>query len=525
MFTKNTKIRILAAVVSAFMLAAFTPAPPASAVDATVSATLTGVGSISFTSAMDDRGYPTANYVKFVAQSDGLYQVSTDGARLALYFLLDKNASATNITGNGQDTGSKYEAGTNKLTGRDFSVCTVFLFKGEYYLELNKAGNRNEPVNVTVEAKKVTPHFGAEEREPNSTKDTAIAFAVGAKAVGYINGIYDDGSRDEYDWYVFHSEKGVEINLRLEMWGNDYYGLYNSVNFEMVLYGSDGDKRVAYDYEHGWNGVDNVGYYNITATLPESGNYYICVWNRNDQCSYTLTEGDGTAPILDVPGVNAYKPASLAPIQSGAKIILPTSTGGIGFRIYRNGVVYEELVTGGVYVDVNVTPGEKYVYTICEVFANGTTGELSQALEMTAPENLLGSEIKGKKGYILMAIDSPFMSVNGEEREIDPGRGTAPTLISDRTMVPIRAIVEAMGGTVGWNDAERRIDLAYGGHSVTMRLDSRDIVADGAPKSMDVTPTVKNGRTLLPIRFAAENLGCEIEWIGSTREIVIVFFA
>jgi hypothetical protein len=524
MFTKNKKIgKILAIALTALTLAAIFPPPPATAADATVSATLTGVGSISFTSAMDDRGYPIASYVKFAAQSDGLYQVSTDGARLALYFLLDKNASETNITGNGQDTGSKYEDGTNKLTGRDFSVCTVFLFKGEYYFELYKAGKHNEPVNITVEAKKVTPHFGAEEREPNSSKGDALTFAVGAKAVGYINGIYDDGSRDNYDWYVFHAEKGVEINLRLEMWGHNPIGLYNSVDFEMALYGSDGDKRIAYDYDRGWNGVDNVGYSNIRATLPESGNYYICVWGRSKQCSYTLTEGAGTAPILDVPGANAYRPASLTPIKSGAKIILPTSTGGIGFRIYRNDTVYEELVTGGVYVDVNVTPGEKYVYTICEVFSNGTTGELSQALEMTAPEDLLGSEIQGKKGYILMAIDSPFMSVNGEEREIDPGRGTAPTLISDRTMVPIRAIVEAMGGTVGWNEAERKIDLAYGGHSVTMRLDSKDITADGAPKSMDVAPTVKNGRTLLPIRFAAENLSCEIEWIGSTREIVIVF--
>jgi hypothetical protein len=41
---------------------------------------------------------------------------------------------------------------------------------------------------------------------------------------------------------------------------------------------------------------------------------------------------------------------------------------------------------------------------------------------------------------------------------------------------------------------------------------------------MDVAPAIVNDRTLLPIRFAAENLGCEIEWIGSSREIVIVFF-
>lgn len=43
----------------------------------------------------------------------------------------------------------------------------------------------------------------------------------------------------------------------------------------------------------------------------------------------------------------------------------------------------------------------------------------------------------------------PRMTINGVEKEIDPCRGTVPVIINDRTLLPVRAIVEEMGGTVG----------------------------------------------------------------------------
>ena len=40
---------------------------------------------------------------------------------------------------------------------------------------------------------------------------------------------------------------------------------------------------------------------------------------------------------------------------------------------------------------------------------------------------------------------------------------------------------------------------------------------------MDIAPEIINGRTMLPLRFVAENVGCLVEWIGSTKEVVIVY--
>jgi hypothetical protein len=107
--------------------------------------------------------------------------------------------------------------------------------------------------------------------------------------------------------------------------------------------------------------------------------------------------------------------------------------------------------------------------------------------------------------------------------EIDPGRDTTPVLLNNRTLVPIRAIVETIDGSVDWDETEQKITLAANGRRVEMWLERNDILADGESYSIDVAPTIVNDRTMLPIRFVAENLGCQIEWIGSTQEVIIVF--
>ena len=123
----------------------------------------------------------------------------------------------------------------------------------------------------------------------------------------------------------------------------------------------------------------------------------------------------------------------------------------------------------------------------------------------------------------MMKLESPMLSVDGIEQEIDPGRGTAPIIITGRTMVPIRAVVEAMGGEVGWDQGSQKITLKARGNLVEMWMNKTDITINGAAKKMDVAPVAKDGRTFVPVRFAAENLNCKVDWINSTKEAVIVY--
>jgi hypothetical protein len=128
-----------------------------------------------------------------------------------------------------------------------------------------------------------------------------------------------------------------------------------------------------------------------------------------------------------------------------------------------------------------------------------------------------------EQNFIILQIDNPNMSVNGEFQEIDPGRGTTPMIISSRSMVPIRAVVEELDGTVSWDGSSQQITLTANGNTVVMWIDKNEILVNGNRYTIDVAPTIVNGRTYVPIRFATENLNTKVYWINSTREAVIIY--
>ena len=122
---------------------------------------------------------------------------------------------------------------------------------------------------------------------------------------------------------------------------------------------------------------------------------------------------------------------------------------------------------------------------------------------------------------ILMKQDDPWMSVNAVRQEIDPGRGTAPLNIGGRILVPIRAIIEAFDGEINWDEDSEQISIAANGHQVSMWLNKQEISVDGQNKTMDIAPQSIAGRTMVPLRFAAENVGCEVTWLPESSEIIL----
>jgi len=118
----------------------------------------------------------------------------------------------------------------------------------------------------------------------------------------------------------------------------------------------------------------------------------------------------------------------------------------------------------------------------------------------------------------ILKINSPNMTVDGKVQKVDGDRGTTPILRSSRTLVPIRAIVEAMGGKVGWEARSRTVSLAANGQSVEMNINNKNFKANGGAKTMDTAPMIENARTYVPLRFSAENLNCQVDWINSTKE-------
>ncbi len=122
---------------------------------------------------------------------------------------------------------------------------------------------------------------------------------------------------------------------------------------------------------------------------------------------------------------------------------------------------------------------------------------------------------------IQLKIDSPLMLVNNEEKSIDEN-GTVPVIVNGRTLLPIRAVVEEIGGSVEWNGDTRTVDLQSGDNNIKLEIDSTTAYLNNGPYTLDTPPAIIGGRTMLPIRFIAESFGLEVNWSGEEQTVTIV---
>ncbi|SFH77498.1 Copper amine oxidase N-terminal domain-containing protein [Tindallia magadiensis] len=222
--------------------------------------------------------------------------------------------------------------------------------------------------------------------------------------------------------------------------------------------------------------------------------------------------------------------------DAGNRMEWPKVSGALGYRIFRSTdpnqlgeSVTDFFIEELPFIDVNIQPNTDYHYTVKPVLREANPlqnieeelGEAIATYTVRSSSNIISST--AQRSFIVLTIDKPHMIVNGVAEEIDPGRGTVPIITSGRTMVPIRAIVEAMGGTVGWDGGESKITLNARGNQVEMWLNRNEIRANGSMGRMDVAPVSIGGRTFVPLRFSTDNLDARAEWINSTREVVIIF--
>lgn len=121
---------------------------------------------------------------------------------------------------------------------------------------------------------------------------------------------------------------------------------------------------------------------------------------------------------------------------------------------------------------------------------------------------------------IILTINKPTMLVNDTETNIDE-EGTAPVIINDRTLLPVRAVVEAMGGSVEWNGNSRTVTLTKNEDTIRLTIDSDKAFLNDDSITLDTAPIIINERTMLPIRFIAESFNFNVEWNEQAQEVII----
>lgn len=100
-----------------------------------------------------------------------------------------------------------------------------------------------------------------------------------------------------------------------------------------------------------------------------------------------------------------------------------------------------------------------------------------------------------------------------------------PEITNGRTMVPVRAIAQALGYEVAFDDSTRTVQLSKDGVRMEMIIDRNGLkrTAKGRQWSTetDAVPYIKQDRTYVPIRFIAEEIGLDVQWDNATRTAIL----
>lgn len=100
----------------------------------------------------------------------------------------------------------------------------------------------------------------------------------------------------------------------------------------------------------------------------------------------------------------------------------------------------------------------------------------------------------------------------------------APPIIKDgRTLVPLRFISEAFGAKLTWDPVFQIIDIVLGNDTIRLQIGKNFASVNNKKIAMDTAPIIDHGRTMVPVRFISEALGAEVVWDDATKTVTIIY--
>ncbi|KJS75619.1 MAG: hypothetical protein JL56_07290 [Desulfotomaculum sp. BICA1-6] len=171
---------------------------------------------------------------------------------------------------------------------------------------------------------------------------------------------------------------------------------------------------------------------------------------------------------------------------------------------------------------------------VWKLYSQGkTVDEIKQALlsnsenqqdDITPEDNIAWEELTPvKPGVITVVVflnqKNYSVSLDGtwQEGQLD----TAPTINNQRTLIPLRGVMEHFGAKVEWIPERKQIILQHENKEVVLTPGSTEALIDGQAVKLDVPAKVVNGRILIPLRFVSEQIGMDVKWDGKTQNITI----
>ncbi len=130
-------------------------------------------------------------------------------------------------------------------------------------------------------------------------------------------------------------------------------------------------------------------------------------------------------------------------------------------------------------------------------------------------------------GYITMTLDNEEVKFSTVSLIIDNELVTSdvpPVIYNERTLVPLRIIAENLGANLNWNGETKEVVIRSGSNKIILTIDSENAIVNGNKILLDdygTTAKLIDNRTMVPLRFVAEELDVNVKWNGETRTVAL----
>lgn len=247
----------------------------------------------------------------------------------------------------------------------------------------------------------------------------------------------------------------------------------------------------------------------------------------------TDTDGDNTPSntLTASCTVTVFKKSSSSSSSSGGGGGSSAAKHGVTISDSKNGAVTASAAKAETGDKVILTPKADEGYVLDKITAKDKDGK---EVKLKAEKDGTYSFTMPKGG---VTVDTTFKQAEGTASTDKPAAATktiilqigstavivddqaiindvAPVIRNDRTLVPIRIITEALGGQVAWNEAAKEVTLTVNGKEIKMTIGK-------ALEKYGVAPVIIGGRTFVPVRFVADELGAVTTWDDATKTVTI----
>lgn len=142
---------------------------------------------------------------------------------------------------------------------------------------------------------------------------------------------------------------------------------------------------------------------------------------------------------------------------------------------------------------------------------------LTEGAHTLTAQMCIGDSVQMEKQFTFQYSTPVTVLVNGEPVGFDQ-----PPVIQDgRTLVPARAVFEALGAQMEWDGETQTAFAVKGDTQVKIQIGQASFEKNGQPVALDVPAQILGDRTLIPLRAVADAFGCQVGWDGATKTATV----